>query len=193
MGPSNVFWLSTTPGNADIYSEHKHSSCTNINFNVPTKRNGTSLQLGKQISPASSDIKHDAQFTRTAHYSFNSDPHTLNFDLHCLMLQPKIKEHKAYGNLFVYFMILSHTRMQLRCQQARVSLDHQILTSPKQINFAPSKFNLRLLFQKTYAPGPHILTHRPQILRGVRIWAPFRVPSPERRVKMFWFYGFERR
>ena len=34
-----------------------------------------------------------------------------------------------------------------------------------------------------YAPGPQVLTYRPQIKRGVRIWIPFRVPSTEQRVK----------
>ena len=32
-----------------------------------------------------------------------------------------------------------------------------------------------------YAPGPQVLTYRPQILREVRIWTPFRVPGPEQR------------
>ena len=61
----------------------------------------------------------------------------------------------------------------------------------KKINFATSKvkkkFNLTidLLSLGVYAPGPQVLTYRSQILREIRIWTPFRVPGPERRVKRF--------
>ena len=50
-----------------------------------------------------------------------------------------------------------------------------LTSQEKKINFATSKikkkFNLTidLLSLGIYAPGPQVLTYRPQILRGVRI------------------------
>ena len=63
--------------------------------------------------------------------------------------------------------------------------------SRKKFNFATSKIKknnnstIDLLSLCIYAPGPQVLTFRPRVLRGVRIWTPFRVPGPERRVIPF--------
>ena len=66
----------------------------------------------------------------------------------------------------------------------------QVTSQEKHFNFATSKIKkinltIDLLSLGIYVPGPQVLTQRPQILRGVRIWSPFRVPGPERRVKRF--------
>ena len=62
--------------------------------------------------------------------------------------------------------------------------------SSSQVNktFATSKveknyLTIDLLSLGVYAPGHQVLTYRPQILRGVLMYTPFRVPVPERRVK----------
>ena len=68
----------------------------------------------------------------------------------------------------------------------------------KNSNFATSKvkkksnLTIDLLSLGISAPGPQVLTYRPQILRGVWIWTPFRVPGPERRVKRLRYFGIGR-
>ena len=50
--------------------------------------------------------------------------------------------------------------------------------------FSKNKFNLTIdpLSLGIYALGPQILTYRPQILRGARIWTSFRIPSPNEEI-----------
>ena len=57
----------------------------------------------------------------------------------------------------------------------------------KKINLA-----IDLLSLGRYAPGPQVLTYRPPFFRGVRIWSPFRVPGPERRVRRCRCFGVGR-
>ena len=62
-------------------------------------------------------------------------------------------------------------------------------------HFQKKNLNLTIdsLSRGIHAADPQLLTYRPQILRGFRIWAPFRVPGPERRVKRFRCFRIRRR
>ena len=72
------------------------------------------------------------------------------------------------------------------------------LTSWKKSDFATSKVkktsNLTtVLSPGEYDTGPYVLTCRPKLFREIRIWTPFRVPGPERRVKRFQCFRLGRR
>ena len=73
------------------------------------------------------------------------------------------------------------------------------LTNVKQKNQPPQKkpktFSLTvdLLSLGVYAPRPQVSTYGPQILREVRIWDPFQVPVPGRRIKRFRRFKIGRR
>ena len=102
-----------------------------------------------------------------------------------------------WSNSPVLIVVTAHTGLAHNKHKIGETTTHWQVkkTQFRHSPFSKKKSNLTidLLSLGIYTPAPQVLTYGPQILRGVRIWTPFRVPGPERRVKRFRCFGLGRR
>ena len=66
--------------------------------------------------------------------------------------------------------------LQLTTDKSRKKI---LISPPRKSKKNNNNLTIDLLSLGIYNPGPQVLTYRPQILRGVRIWTPFRGSIPK--------------